>query len=109
MIDEVAKLSRYVVVAEFLVQDEFVASFASLMMRHARLSLGEPGCDAFEVCQDVVDPRKFMLFERYRDEEAYTAHRATAYYARFRDVAPAMLVHANGEMFHRRSVLRSIV
>jgi (4S)-4-hydroxy-5-phosphonooxypentane-2,3-dione isomerase len=106
---ECAIVSGYVVVAEFLVRSEHVEAFASLIGRHASLSRNEPGCEAFEVSQDTLDDRRFLLYERYRDAAAYEAHRLAAYYARFRKDAPAMLILSDDEIFHRRSVLRSIV
>jgi len=106
---ECSNVNRYVVLAEFLVREEHVDAFVALMRQHAGLSRTEPGCEAFEVNQDVNDGGKFVLYERYHDEAAYAAHRATAYYARFRELAPAMLVPLRGEIFHRRSVLRSVV
>jgi (4S)-4-hydroxy-5-phosphonooxypentane-2,3-dione isomerase len=98
----------YVVVAEFLVRQDHIEAFLTLMERHAKLSRAEPGCEIFEVTQDVADGCKVLLFERYRDEDAYQAHRATEHYARFRAVAPAMLVLSGNGIFQRRSLLRSI-
>jgi quinol monooxygenase YgiN len=40
----------------------------ALTTRHAGLSRAEPGCEAFEVNPDLANCRKFVLFERYRDE-----------------------------------------
>ena len=96
----------YVVVAEFRIKPECVAEFLTRMARHAALSSAEPGCRLFEVAQDRADPASVLLFERYDDEAAYLAHRATAHYALFRDWAPPLLVPApDGQIFHRRSVM----
>jgi (4S)-4-hydroxy-5-phosphonooxypentane-2,3-dione isomerase len=103
-----AAVKRYAVVAEFLVRPDRLVAFLTLMVRHAELSRAEPGCEIFEVTQDVADSGKFLLFERYRDEDAYEAHRATEHYAKFREVAPAMLVLSGNEIFQRRSLLRPI-
>ena len=108
MMNKTVAKGFYVVVAEFVVIEEHVDAFVALMTRHAELSRAEPGCAAFEVNQDVADSRKFLLFERYRDEFAYQAHRATEYYGRFREIAPSMLVPYRADIFHRRSVLQSV-
>lgn len=104
-----ATVNRYVVVAEFLVRHDQIEGFVALMARHAELSRAEPFCEIFEVTQDVADSGKFLLFERYRDEDAYKAHRATEHYAKFREDAPAMVVLSGRRLFQRRSVLRSTV
>ncbi len=49
----------------------------------------EEGCRHFDICRDPGDPHAFMLYELYDDEAAVDAHRATDYYALFRDnIAP---------------------
>ena len=100
-------MPHYVVVAEFVVLQEDVEAFVSLMTRHAELSRAEPGCLLFEVNQDVSDRCTFLLFERYQDEQAYQAHRATAHYSYFSDWAPGLVVPKNGALFQRRSVFCS--
>jgi quinol monooxygenase YgiN len=45
----------------------------------------EPGCLAFDVSQDRVDPELIYLYEIYRDDAAYEAHTQTAH---FRDSRP---------------------
>ncbi|HRK18590.1 MAG TPA: putative quinol monooxygenase [Hyphomicrobiaceae bacterium] len=98
----------YVVVAEFRVLDGAVEAFAENMRRHAALSREETGCRLFEVAQDAADPNCFVLFERYDDEAAYVAHRATPHYKRFLDWAPPLLQRKDGQLFQRRSVLAGI-
>jgi quinol monooxygenase YgiN len=98
---------RYVVVAELLVRTEALAAFEALIARHAALSRAEPGCRLFEAAFDTEHPERVLLYEVYDHAEAYAAHRASPHYARFREVAPAMLVPRDGQIFHRRSVMRS--
>jgi (4S)-4-hydroxy-5-phosphonooxypentane-2,3-dione isomerase len=87
-----AAVNRYVVVAEFLVRHDHIEPFLALISRHAKLSRAKSGCEIFEVTQEAADSGKFLLFECCRDEDAYKAHRATEHYAKFREIAPAMLV-----------------
>lgn len=98
----------YVVVAEFRVRTGAADDFASNMRQHAALSRAEPGCRLFEVAQDTADPTLFLLYERYDDEAAYVAHRATPHYKRFLDWAPPLLERKDGQLFQRRSVLGAV-
>jgi quinol monooxygenase YgiN len=43
----------------------------------------EPGNLDYQVLRDPKDPRVFVLFERYTDESAFAAHRATAHFERW--------------------------
>ena len=98
----------YVVLAEFLLTADGVDAFLAQMTRHAALSRAEPGCELFEIAQDAMEPRRIVLYERYADEAAYIAHRATAHYARFRAWGPPLIEPRDGQLFQRRSVLRQV-
>ena len=37
-------------------------------------SLKEPGCEQFEIFQSVIDPDKFTLLERWKDEGSLDVH-----------------------------------
>ncbi len=54
--------------------DEEVASLLRQMIPHAR---NEPGCLRYEVGRSTEDPRRFLLYEVYRDEAAFKAHGET--------------------------------
>jgi quinol monooxygenase YgiN len=41
------------------------------------ISRAEPGCALYTVNRSVDDPRKFLLYEQYRDQSGYEAHMAT--------------------------------
>ncbi len=43
----------------------------------------EPGCRAYDVNRSTDDPRVFLIYERYDDEAALEAHRATPHFERF--------------------------
>ena len=59
--------------------DEFLAGIAV----NARASLrDEPGCLRFDVHRIAGDPNRFLLYEIYTDEPAFSeAHRAAPHYA----------------------------
>lgn len=42
----------------------------------------EPGCITYLTHQSKEDPRRFYIFERYRDEAALDAHRASEHFQR---------------------------
>jgi quinol monooxygenase YgiN len=51
-----------------------------LLAEQRRLSLGEPGCERFEVYHSTSDPQTFLLVERWASQQHLDAHRlATAY------------------------------
>ena len=62
---------------------------AGLFRRLSKASEEEPGCLQFAVHQGVEDPRKFFLYEQYRDEAAVEAHRQTEH---FREIARGELL-----------------
>lgn len=98
---------HYVVVAEFRVKPGAEERFTEVLDQHARNSrTGEPGCLAFDVCQHPEDPAHFLLYEVYRDEAAYAAHRETESYRWFfGEVGELLEPGPDGAPFQRRSVL----
>ena len=57
-------------------------AFLAAVMEQARASLErEPGCERFDVCEDVDDPQHFVLYEVYADGDAFKAHRETEHFA----------------------------
>jgi quinol monooxygenase YgiN len=53
---------------------------AELLQQHAAASRAEPGCREFTVLQGAADPHEFVIVERYADEAAFAAHRATPHF-----------------------------
>jgi quinol monooxygenase YgiN len=72
-----------IVVARYLVTEGHESTIAPLLRANAEASRSEPGCLEFTVYQATDDPRAFLLYERYANEEAFQAHRRTQH---FRDV-----------------------
>lgn len=46
------------------------------------LSRQEPGCITYTAMRSEEDPREFLLFEQYRDAEAFEAHQASEHFQR---------------------------
>ncbi|MBW0001613.1 MAG: antibiotic biosynthesis monooxygenase [Verrucomicrobia bacterium] len=73
------------------VRSEHLNAFREATLENARNSIQEPGVLRFDVVQQVDDPARFVLAEVYRDESAVDAHRRSAHYAKWRDLAEPMM------------------
>jgi (4S)-4-hydroxy-5-phosphonooxypentane-2,3-dione isomerase len=73
------------------VKPEFVESFKEAILDNARSSVQEPGIARFDVLQQLDDPTRFMLTEVYKNDQAPAAHKETAHYLRWRDLAEPMM------------------
>ena len=69
-----------IVVARYLVEAGEETTVVELLRRNAAASREESGCLEFAVLQDVDDPRRILLYERYADEHAFQAHRQTPHF-----------------------------
>ena len=69
-----------IVVARYAVRAGHEATVARLLRANAEASRAEPGCLEFAVYRDLDDPRAFLLYERYTDEDAFQAHRRTPHF-----------------------------
>lgn len=75
-------------------QDELRAT----LLRLTPPSRAEAGCIAYQMHADPSEPRAFLVYERWRDQAALDAHRATDHYTRW---APLL-----GPLVAERSVQR---
>jgi autoinducer 2-degrading protein len=73
------------------VKPETVEAFKQATIENARSSVQEPGIARFDVIQQADDPTRFVLVEVYRTPDAPAAHKETAHYKAWRDVAEAMM------------------
>jgi quinol monooxygenase YgiN len=78
------------------------AEFLDAMSANAEASVrDEPGCLRFDVCSVGADEQRFVLYELYADADAFTAHKATTHFARWRAVAGEVVesqVNTSGEL-----------
>ena len=65
------------------------AQALDLFRRLAEESRKEPGCLGYLVHQHCDDPRKFLLYEQYRNDDALEDHRATHH---FQEIARGTLL-----------------
>ena len=67
----------YVVVADYYAREGQADEIARILKKMIPLSRAEPACRVYMVNQSREDPRKFLLYEQYADEDGYKAHMAT--------------------------------
>jgi quinol monooxygenase YgiN len=85
-------MSRFVIYVEFNLQENAVGKFMPLMLANARASLdAEPGCERFDVLHVEGHPHQVVLYEIYRDRDAFKEHLKTRHYLEF-NVATAPFV-----------------
>jgi quinol monooxygenase YgiN len=53
---------------------------ARILPGHVAQTREEPGCVMFVAYRDSDDPDHFMLYEQYRDEAAFQAHRQSPHF-----------------------------
>jgi quinol monooxygenase YgiN len=80
---------------------ESVDAFIEATTANANASVLEPGIARFDVEQSLDDPRRFVLVEAYRTEEAAAAHKQTAHYATWRDAVAAMMAEPRSSVKYR--------
>ncbi|MBZ0148296.1 MAG: antibiotic biosynthesis monooxygenase [Pseudorhodoplanes sp.] len=72
--------------AHLKVREDVANNFRDRLLRHARTSLDvEPGCQLFDIHQDIKDPTLFLLIEVYANDAAFDAHRTSPHYLQFRE------------------------
>ena len=70
-------------------REEFLAGMAANAEASVR---DEPGCLRFDVSAVDGDENRFMLYELYRDADAFAAHKTSLHFATWRTVAEQVLV-----------------
>ena len=73
------------------VRPECVEAFRQATLENARNSVKEPGIARFDLLQQADDPTQFVLVEVYRNADAPAQHKATAHYAKWREVVAPMM------------------
>lgn len=72
----------YIVCSQILVREGREEDVAGLMPELVAASRAEPGCLLYIAHRHLDDPRRFMFYEQYADEAAFTAHTQSEHYAR---------------------------
>jgi quinol monooxygenase YgiN len=76
----------FIVVAPVQIKKGFKERFVEEIIGDAKGSVThEAGCLRFDVVQDCNDPDRVWLYEVYRDEAAFQAHKQTPHFLRWLD------------------------
>ena len=91
----------FVVSVTIWVKPEHIDGFIEAILDNARNTRNEPGNLRFDVSQALDDPGRFLLYEVYRDEEAFKAHQQTPHYFRWRDTVTDWMAQSRVGLKHR--------
>ncbi|OIR04079.1 autoinducer 2-degrading protein LsrG [mine drainage metagenome] len=80
-----------IVIVQVQVKPSLIAAFVAATEANAAASRLEPGIVRFDVLRQSDDPHRFVLVEVYRSPEAIAAHKETAHYRTWREVAEPMM------------------
>ena len=79
-------MSQVAIVVEYQVKPEHRAAFERLIRAHAAgTKEDEDGCERFDVLTPRENTGRLMVYEVYRDEEAYREHNASPRLPRVRE------------------------
>ena len=59
------------------------AEVANLFTKLTEASRQEPGCQMYVVHRHRTEPRRFFIYEQYKDDAALEAHRSTPHFLQY--------------------------
>jgi len=71
-----------VLVASWVANEGEEERIRALLAELRQHTLEEPGCLVYQPCRDRDDPRRFLIFEVYRDDDALQAHSESEHFRR---------------------------
>jgi quinol monooxygenase YgiN len=78
-------------------QESEVAALLSKLTEAARQ---EPGCTMFQVHRHRTEPRRFFIYEQYKDDAALEAHRNTPHFLQYaRKDLPKIADRVEGQLY----------
>jgi quinol monooxygenase YgiN len=76
------------------------AETAALFSKLTDASRKEPGCVMFQVHRHKTEPRRFFIYEQYKDDSALEAHRATPHFLQYvKKELPKVADRVEGNVF----------
>lgn len=69
-----------ILTATYIVKEGEEATVEALLREMTRLTRQEPGCLTYVAQRSREQPRKYLLYEQYRDQAALEAHSSAAYF-----------------------------
>jgi (4S)-4-hydroxy-5-phosphonooxypentane-2,3-dione isomerase len=77
-------------------ENDVAAAFGAL----AEQSKKEPGCLMYQVHRHKTDPRRFFIYEQYKDDGALEAHRASPYFLQYvKKDLPKIAERVEGQLY----------
>jgi autoinducer 2-degrading protein len=73
------------------VKEQSIEDFKRTSVQNREGSIREQGVLRFDVLQSDTDPKHFVLYEVYRDEQATLDHKETEHYRQWRDAVQPMM------------------
>jgi quinol monooxygenase YgiN len=70
----------YAVIAKWTAKEDQVPAVEAALRQLIAASRAEPGNLVYQCHRDPTDPRVFLLYEAYEDEDAFKAHGASAHF-----------------------------
>lgn len=74
---------EFVVIAQYRARDGEADRVAQALRSMVAPTRAEPGNLDYQAFRDPGDPSRFVLVERYADEDAFEAHRASPHFATY--------------------------
>jgi quinol monooxygenase YgiN len=76
------------------------AEVADLFSKLTAESRKEPGCAMYQVHRHRTEPRKFFIYEQYKDDAALEAHRSAAHFLQFaKKDLPKIADRVDGQLY----------
>jgi quinol monooxygenase YgiN len=73
---------------------------AGIFSKLTEESRKEPGCVTYQVHRHRTEPRRFFIYELYKDDAALEAHRATTHFLQFaRKELPKIAERTEGNLY----------
>ena len=89
-----------VLVARWVANEGDEERVLAILEELAPASRAEPGCLHYQPCRDREDPRRFLIFEVYADEDALRAHGDSEHFQRLVLDAAVPLLEARERSFY---------
>jgi quinol monooxygenase YgiN len=67
-------MSTQIIVAAIVAAPDHAATVAQALEEAVHAARNEAGCEQYDLHRDVKDPNRFVMLERWRDEEALRQH-----------------------------------
>jgi (4S)-4-hydroxy-5-phosphonooxypentane-2,3-dione isomerase len=76
------------------------AEVSALLSKLTEESRKEPGCVMYQVHRHRTDPRRFFIYEQYKDDAALEAHRSAPHFLQFaKKDLPKIADRVEGNLF----------